>query len=70
MLRGDSSVLATHVHAPGAWTGKMAFAAASFQYTGDGSGNVRLRIGPAGPLTSGRFQGAIDNAIVRDAAAR
>jgi hypothetical protein len=70
VLRGDSSVLASHTHAPGAWTGKMAFAAASFQYTGDGSGNVRLRIGPAGPLTSGRFQGAIDNPIVRDVAAR
>jgi len=68
VLRADNSVLAKHTQAPGAWTGKMAFTAASFSYTGDGSGNVRLRIGPAGPLTSGRFQGAIDNLIVKDAA--
>jgi len=66
VLRKDNSVLASHTHAPGAWTGKMAFTAASFQYTGDGSGNVRLRIGPSGPMDSGRFQGAIDNVIVRD----
>ena len=66
VLRGDNSVLASHTHAPGAWTGKMALTAASFPYTGDGSGNVRLRIGPAGPKASGRFQGAFDNVIVRE----
>jgi hypothetical protein len=66
VLRGDNSVLASYTNAPGAWTGSQAFTPASFQYKGDGSGNVRLRIGPAGPLTSGRFHGAIDNVIVRD----
>ena len=70
VLRPDNSVLAKHTCSPGAWTGKMAFTAASFPYSGDGSGNVRLRIGPVGPLTSGRFQGAIDNLTVREAAAR
>ena len=68
VLRGDDRVLASHRHSPGAWTGTMAFAAGSFQYTGDGSGDVRLRIKPAGPQTSGRFHGAIDNIIVRKAA--
>ncbi len=66
VLRGDNSVLARHIHEPGAWTGKMAFVAATFEYKGDGSGDIRLRIGPSGTLTSGRFQGAIDNVIVRE----
>ncbi|MEI7899639.1 MAG: DUF4038 domain-containing protein [bacterium] len=70
VLRADNSVLARHTQAPGAWAGKMVFAAAGFSYTGDGSGNVRLRIGPAGTLTSGCFQGAIDNLTVRDAASK
>jgi hypothetical protein len=66
VLRADNSVLAHHIQAPGAWAGKMAFTAANFEYKGDGSGNIRLRIGPSGTLTSGRFQGAIDHLIVRD----
>jgi hypothetical protein len=70
VLRGDGRVLASHKHSPGAWTGTLAFAAGSLQYTGDGSGDVRLRIKPAGPRTSGRFHGAIDNIIVRRAAVR
>lgn len=65
VLRGDDRVLASHKHSPGAWTGTLQFSGGSFQYTGDGSGDVRLRIKPAGPQTSGRFHGAIDNIIVR-----
>jgi hypothetical protein len=65
VLRGDDRVLIGHKLAPGAWTGALQFAAGSFQYTGDGSGDVRLRIKPAGAQTSGRFHGAIDNIIVR-----
>jgi hypothetical protein len=65
VLRGDDRVLASHKHSPGAWTGALEFAAGSFHYTGDGSGDVRIRIKPAGPQTSGRFHGAIDNIIVR-----
>jgi hypothetical protein len=65
VLRGDDRVLASRNHSPGAWTGALKFAAGSFQYTGDGSGDVRLRIKPAGPQASGRFHGAIDNIIVR-----
>jgi hypothetical protein len=70
VLRGDDRVLASHKHSPGAWTGTMAFATDGFRYTGDGSGDVRLRIKPAGPQTRGRFHGAIDNIIVRKAAVR
>jgi len=66
VLRGDNSVLASYTKAPGAWTGSQAFTSASFQYKGDGSGKVRLRIGPAGTMNRGRFHGAIDNVIVRD----
>ena len=66
VLRGDNSVLASTTKAPGAWTGKMTFTPASFEYKGDGSGNVRLRIGPAGTMNSGRFHGAIDNIMVRE----
>lgn len=65
VLRGDNSVLASRSHAPGAWTGNMAFASDGFQYTGDGTGDIRLRIGPAGSLTTGHFQGAIDNIILK-----
>jgi hypothetical protein len=68
VLRGDDRVLASHNHSPGAWTGTLKFVASRFQYTGDGSGDVRLRIKPAGPQNSGRFHGAIDNIIVREEA--
>ena len=66
VLRADNSVLAGTTNAPGAWTGKMTFTPASFQYKGDGSGDVRLRIGPAGTMNSGRFHGAIDNIMVKE----
>jgi hypothetical protein len=69
VLRGNGTVLATHTREPGAWAGTMVFTVDGFEYTGDGSGDVRLRIGPAGALTSGRFQGAIDNIIVEKASA-
>ena len=62
VLRGDNSVLASYTHLPGAWDhpGNTPLEAVSFQYTGDGTGDVRLRIGPSNP-GSGRFGGAIDN---------
>src|SRR5262249_15858698 len=65
VLRSDDLVLASHNHAPGAWTGTLQFAAGSLQYTGDGSGDVRLRIKPGSQRPSGRFHGTIDNIIVR-----
>ena len=66
VLRADNSVLASTTNAPGAWTGRMTFTPASFEYKGDGLGNVRLRIGPAKTMNSGRFHGAIDNIMVRE----
>ena len=66
VLRADNSVLAGTTKAPGAWTGKMTFTPASFDFKGDGSGELRLRIGPAGAGKSGRFHGAIDNITVKE----
>ncbi len=60
LLRADNSVLATHTHLPGAWAGNINLTAAVFSYVGDGSGDVRLRVGPSA-FNSGRFGGAIDN---------
>lgn len=60
LLRADNSVLASHVHNPGAWAGNINLLPASFSYTGDGTGDVRLRVGPSA-FNSGRFGGAIDN---------
>ena len=66
MLRADNSVLASTTKTPGAWIGKMTFIPASLDYKGDGSGDICLRIGPAGAGKSGRFHGAIDNIIVKE----
>lgn len=68
VLRGDGSVLAQRSCAPGAWTGAMQFGAVAFAYEGDGSGDVRLRIGPAGAKDRGRFQGAVRRIVVRELA--
>lgn len=69
VLRGDNSVLASSEYTPGAWgagnhnldgglTGTLA-------YVGDGTGDVRLRVGPAvGTFGQGRFAGEIDNISV------
>jgi hypothetical protein len=68
ILRADDSVLASHTHQPGAWAGFPALAAGRFEYTGDGSGDIRLRIGPSSP-GSGRFGGTIDNVSIGTASA-
>lgn len=59
VLRADNTVLAAHNHLPGAWAAAQTFEPASFQYVGDGSGPVRLRVGPL--VAAGRFGGAIDD---------
>jgi hypothetical protein len=61
VLRKGGTVLKKFEHAPGAWNGKAGFVDAGFDYQGDGSGEIRLRIGPAANKADGRFQGAIDN---------
>jgi len=66
VLRGDGSILAGHLHQPGPWSGTkdaQELKPAAFTYTGDGSGDVRLRITTATP-GSGRFGGAVDNLAV------
>ena len=68
VLRADGSVLAHHLHAPGAWTNNadaQSFAEASFTYTGDGSGGIRLHI-TGYPVMTGRFAGAIDDVQIVD----
>jgi hypothetical protein len=69
ILRADNSVLASQSFFPGAWddAGNHNLDGGlqgTLTYTGDGSGNIRLRIGPDGPLNSGRFEGTIDNISV------
>jgi hypothetical protein len=62
VLRKDGTVLAWHVHRPHAWSGKadaQQFNAASFVYTGDGTGDVTLHITSSD--YTGRFGGALDD---------
>jgi hypothetical protein len=66
VLRADNSVLASTTNAPGAWAGKMTFTPASLSFKGDGSGDVRVRIGPHKTMNCGRFHGAIDHITVRE----
>ncbi len=73
VLRPDNSVLASNTYTPGAWdtSGNRNLDVGNhgtLQYTGDGSGVVRLRIGPTPPYTTGRFEGEIDNISITVAA--
>lgn len=63
VLRDDNTALAQFTYQPGAWAGNLVLAPGQFQYTGDGSGDIRLRVGPSA-YNSGRFAGAIDNFVV------
>ena len=70
VLRADNTVLASNTYSPGAWSNPSnanlsAGRHGTLQYVGDGSGVVRLRIGPTPPYTSGRFEGEIDNIILK-----
>jgi len=67
VLRKDETVLAYHVHRPLAWSGKtdaQQLNAASFVYTGDGSGDVSLHI-TSSDYTN-RFGGAIDDLSIAE----
>jgi len=69
ILRTNGTVLASGTNAPGAWsyTNNVNLSAGlqgTLQYTGDGSGNVQLRVKCLNP-TADRFNGAIDNLVVR-----
>ena len=65
ILRADDTVLASNTFLPGAWgPGNYNLDAGlqgSVSYTGDGSGDVRIRIGS---LNAGAFNGSIDNLLL------
>jgi len=65
VLRINNSVLGSTNVAAGAWgAGNYNLDGGlrgSFDYIGDGTGFVRIRIGPMPPYDSGRFEGSIDN---------
>ena len=66
ILRGDGSILTGHLHKPGPWSGTkdaQQLKPAGFSYTGDGSGDVRLRLTSSSPGSS-RFGGAADDLVV------
>jgi len=60
LLRDDDSILATNDVLPGAWAGEQTFTRQYFSYVGDGTGDLRIQMRSADPL-SGRFSGAVDN---------
>ena len=60
LLRSNDTVLATSTYYPGAWAGYPTLTDSSFNYTGDGTGNVRLRIKPVS-TTNNRFAGCVDD---------
>jgi len=66
ILRADDSVLVTHTQVPGAWAGAPTLVADSFDYVGDGSGDIRVRIGSS-ESGSARFGGTIDNVSIAPA---
>jgi len=70
VLRGDNTVLASNTYAAGAWSESdnsnrnlSAGLSGTLAYVGDGTGDVRLRSGPA-VGGQGRFEGEIDNISV------
>lgn len=64
VLRANSTVLASHVHYPSAWAGAPTQTPGNFQYVGDGTGPIRLRI-RAAVADSGHFAGSVGHVSVR-----
>ena len=67
VLRADGTTLASSTQIAGTWdwsTGAQGLTTRSFTYTGDGSGNVKLKFEPI--AVAARFNGAIDNVSVRN----
>jgi len=62
ILRGNTTVLTSSLITPGAWTGNMVFSSGGFLYTGDGTGDISVKIGP--PVDNSVFDGAIDNLTI------
>lgn len=78
LVRRDGSILATHEHRPGAWSGQMTLYPDRFTYRGDGSGQLALRVRSADRSlndisnssetknhANARFAGAIDDLAIR-----
>ena len=63
ILRNDGSVLKKFTHAPGAWKDKTTFTTVNFNYSGDGSGPIKIRVG-TNDKTVERFAGAIVQLIL------
>jgi hypothetical protein len=62
----DNVVLHSFVHRPGEFmgaAGDLGLAAASFTYAGDGSGDIKLRLGPS-VFNNGRFGGVVDELVL------
>ena len=68
IVRADNSVLASYTYLPGAWQGENLLLPVSFQYTGDGSGPLQIRISPSN-FNSGHFGGELDDLMIAPAAA-
>jgi hypothetical protein len=67
LIREDGSTLAGFHHKPGPWAGgkdAQKLKATGFSYTGDGSGDLRVRLTSSTP-GSGRFGGAIDDLTIK-----
>jgi len=63
LASNPSTVVQTFNHMPGAWAGtldNLGLTAGSFQYTGDGTGDILFRVSPVN-ANQGRFQGTIDD---------
>ena len=71
VVRAAGTTLASNTYQPAAWsnpsnTNLSAGRHGTLQYVGDGTGVVRLRVGPT-PWNSGRFAGEIDNLSLAEA---
>jgi len=63
ILRTNNTILATKTHYPGAWAGYPTLTPSSFTYTGDGSGDIRVRIRTLSSSTQ-RFGGCVDDVVI------
>jgi uncharacterized protein YjbI with pentapeptide repeats len=63
ILRGNNTVLATNTYLPGAWAGIINLTSSSFTYTGDGTGDIRVRIKTVSPNLT-RFGGMVDDVVI------
>lgn len=67
MLKSKQLPLVEHIVRPGAWNAAAhaPFRRESFEYTGDGDGDLTIQLAPF-PPNSGRFGGAVDDLTVHD----